>query len=177
MKFIKDVDTGEIFPVSDDVEEQINDEMPALYKDEITPTMKVNYSGIDGVNDLILQMSHELEEEKDRKTVYHKFPFVKIVSALAVCAVLVVGCVFGIRYVSSIDFKTDTITVEAPAADFYESSVDEPSERPINDDSDSSEEESQDNIDISFLNALLWSGTILSVLLGIGFIKRITLGY
>lgn len=177
MKFIKDVDTGEIFPVSDDVEEQINDEMPALYKDEITPTMKVNYSGIDGVNDLILQMSHELEEEKERKTVYHRFPFVKIVSALAVCAVLVVGCVFGIRYVSSIDFKTDTITVESPTADFYKSSINESSERTITDDSDSSEDESQDKIGISFLNALLWSGTILSVLLGIWFIKRITLGY
>lgn len=177
MKFIKDVIPARFFPVPDDVEEQIKDEMPALYKDEITPTMKVNYSGIDGVNDLILQMSHELEDEKDHKTVYHKFPFVKIVSALAVCAVLVVGCVFGVRYVSSIDFKTDTITVEAPAADFYESSVDESSKRPITDDSDSSEDESQDNIDISFSNALLWIGTILSVVLGIWYVKRIMSGY
>lgn len=74
-------------------------------------------------------MQDELKEEKGKKTVYHKFPFVKIISAVAICAALVVGCVLGIRYVSSIDFKTEPIKIETPAADYSERSDNEISEK------------------------------------------------
>lgn len=112
MKFIKDVDTGEVFPVPDNVEEQINDEMSTLYKDNAVPIMKADYSGVDGVNDLMLQMANELEEEKERKTVYHKFPFAKIITTVAVCAMIIVSCAFGVHYVSSINFVPTSISAE-----------------------------------------------------------------
>ena len=39
MKFIEDVDTGELIAVPDDAEDQIYDKMPTLYKDD-TPNVK-----------------------------------------------------------------------------------------------------------------------------------------
>lgn len=160
MKFIEDVDTGEIIPVPDDAEDQIYDEMPTLYKDETTDVAKEKYK-VDSVSanlvDVIFNLQDELKEEKGKKTVYHKFPFVKIISAVAICAALVVGCVLGVRYVSSIDFKTEPIIIETPTADYSESSDNEISEETNEDtteDTPSKEDEKQDEfIDtISFLS-------------------------
>lgn len=163
MKFIKDVDTGEIFPIPDDTEEQINEKMPTLYKDEITPKIKVDYSGIDGVNDLMLQMSHELEEEKERKTVYHKFPFAKIISTIAICSVLIIGCVFGVRYVSNIDFESNPISIEASVDNASDILIDSSSENTITNSVDISKNESQ--IDSNFI---IWSSIKILLAISIG---------
>lgn len=154
MKFIKDVDTGEIFPVPDNVEEQINDEMPTLYKDDAVPIMKVDYSGVDGVNDLMLQMTNELEEE-ERKTVYHKFPFAKIIATIAACVVLVISCTFGIRYILSTDFKTISISTETSNETSSEISTGKSMENSAIDVGESSKEETQDGIVDNFTNALI----------------------
>lgn len=106
MKYIKDVDTGEIFPVEDEAEQEI--EIPAFVKDDF-PEMKVNYSGENGANDIILDLSHQLKEEKSSKTVYHKFPIMKILCAVIVTAVVVVIGVFGVRFATSVNFEPITI--------------------------------------------------------------------
>lgn len=166
MKFIEDVDTGELIPVPDDAEDQIYDEMPTLYKDDTADVAKDKYkvdSGSANLVDVIFNLQDELKEEKGKKTVYHKFPFVKIISAVAICAALVVGCVLGVRYVSSIDFKTEPIIIETPAADYSESSessdneISEETNEDTTEDTPSSEDEKQDEfIDtISFLSFTL----------------------
>lgn len=106
MKYIEDVDTGEIFPVEDETEQEI--EIPAFVKDDF-PEMKVNYSGENGANDIILDLSHQLKEEKSSKTVYHKFPMMKILCAVIVTAVVVVVGVFGVRFATSVNFEPITI--------------------------------------------------------------------
>lgn len=106
MKYIKDVDTGEIFPVEDEAEQKI--EIPAFVKDDF-PELKVNYSGEGGVNDIIADLSHQLIDEKNNKTVYHKFPIMKILCAVIVTAVVVVIGVFGVRFATSVNFEPITI--------------------------------------------------------------------
>lgn len=106
MKYIEDVDTGEIFPVEDETEQEI--EIPAFVKDDF-PEMKVNYSGENGANDIILDLSHQLKEEKSSKTVYHKFPMMKILCAVIVTAIVVVVGVFGVRFATSVNFEPITI--------------------------------------------------------------------
>lgn len=106
MKYIKDVDTGEIFPVEDEAEQEI--EIPAFVKDDF-PELKVNYSGEGGVNDIIADLSHQLIDEKNNKTVYHKFPIMKILCAVIVTAVVVVIGVFGVRFATSVNFEPITI--------------------------------------------------------------------
>ena len=106
MKYFEDVDTGELFPVEDDIEQNI--EIHAFVKDDF-PEMKVNYSGENGANDIILDLSHQLKEEKNSKTVYHKFPIMKILLAIVVSVVVVVVGVFGVRFATSVNFEPITI--------------------------------------------------------------------
>lgn len=106
MKYIEDVDTGEIFPVEDETEQEI--EIPAFVKDDF-PELKVNYSGEGGVNDIIADLSHQLIDEKNSKTVYHKFPIMKILCAVIVTAIVVVVGVFGVRFATSVNFEPITI--------------------------------------------------------------------
>lgn len=183
MKFIEDVDTGELIPVPDDAEDQIYDEMPTLYKDEPADVAKDKYkvdSGSANLVDVIFNLQDELKEEKGKKTVYHKFPFVKIISAVAICATLVVGCVLGIRYVSSIDFKTEPIKIETPAADYSERSDNEISEKTNDDtaeDTPSSEDEKRDEYidNIFFLSSTLV--TLFAISFGIKVAMKLVRGY
>ncbi len=106
MKYFEDVDTGELFPVEDDIEQNID--IPAFVKDDF-PELKINYSGEGGVNDIIADLSHQLIDEKNSKTVYHKFPIMKILLAIIVSVVVVVVGVFGVRFVTSVNFEPITI--------------------------------------------------------------------
>lgn len=106
MKYIEDVDTGELFPVEDEAEQEI--EIPAFVKDDF-PEMKVNYSGENGANDIILDLAHQLKDEKNSKTVYHKFPLMKILCAVVVATVVLIVGVFGVRFATSIQFEPITI--------------------------------------------------------------------
>ncbi len=106
MKYYEDVDTGDLFPVEDDIEQNI--EIPAFVKDDF-PEIKVNYSGENGANDIILDLSHQLKEEKNSKTVYHKFPIMKILLAIVVSVVVLVIGVFGVRFAASVNFEPITI--------------------------------------------------------------------
>lgn len=106
MKYFKDVDTGELFPVEDDIEQNID--IPAFVKDDF-PELKINYSGEGGVNDIIADLSHQLIDEKNSKTVYHKFPIMKILLAIIVSFVVVVVGVFGVRFATSVNFEPITI--------------------------------------------------------------------
>lgn len=106
MKYFEDVDTGELFLVEDDIEQNID--IPAFVKDDF-PELKINYSGEGGVNDIIADLSHQLIDEKNSKTVYHKFPIMKILCAVIVIAVVVVVGVFGVRFATSVNFEPITI--------------------------------------------------------------------
>ena len=106
MKYFEDVDTGELFPVEDDIEQNID--IPAFVKDDF-PELKINYSGEGGVNDIIADLSHQLIDEKNSKTVYHKFPIMKILLAIVVSVVVVVVGVFGVRFATSVNFEPITI--------------------------------------------------------------------
>lgn len=144
MKYYEDVDTGELFPVDDDIEQNI--EIPAFVKDDF-PEMKVNYSGENGANDIILDLSHQLKEEKNSKTVYHKFPIMKILLAVVVSVVVVVVGVFGVRFATSVNFEPITIG-------YTESSVkeDEPEKQEENTES---EENNEDSTIISEITSVL----------------------
>ena len=96
MKYIQDVDSGEIFPIEDNNEQNI--EVPAFMKDDF-PELKVDYSGENGANDIILDLSQQLKDEKNSKTVYHKFPIIKILCAVMITAVIVVGGEIGRAHV------------------------------------------------------------------------------
>lgn len=106
MKYIKDIDSGEIFPIEDNNEQNIN--IPEFIKDDF-PEIKVNYSGENGANDIILDLSKQLKEEKNNKTIYHKFPIIKIICAVMITAFIVVSSVFGVRYATSVNFEPITI--------------------------------------------------------------------
>lgn len=106
MKYFEDVDTGELFPVEDDIEQNID--IPAFVKDDF-PELKINYSGEGGVNDIIADLSHQLIDEKNSKTVYHKFPIMKILLAVVVSVVVLVVGVFGVRFATSVNFEPITI--------------------------------------------------------------------
>lgn len=134
MKYFKDVDTGELFPVEDDIEQNID--IPAFVKDDF-PELKVNYSGEGGVNDIIADLSHQLIDEKNSKTVYHKFPIMKILLAIIVSVVVVVVGVFGVRFATSVNFEPITIG-------HTESLVkeDEPEKQELNTESEENNEDS-----------------------------------
>lgn len=157
MKYIEDVDTGEIFPVEDETEQEI--EIPAFVKDDF-PEMKVNYSGENGANDIILDLSHQLKEEKSSKTVYHKFPMMKILCAVIVTAIVVVVGVFGVRFATSVNFEPITIG-------HTESSVKEEPEK--QEENTESEEINEDSTIIAEITSVL--PTMLMVLLTVSGIR------
>lgn len=106
MKYIKDVDTGEIFPIENETEQEI--EIPAFVKNDF-PEIKVNYNGENNANDIILDLSHQLKEEKNSKTVYHKFPIIKILCAVIVTTAVIVVGIFCAHFAKSIKFEPITI--------------------------------------------------------------------
>lgn len=144
MRYYEDVDTGELFPVDDDIEHNI--EIPAFVKDDF-PDMKVNYSGENGANDIILDLSHQLKEEKNSKTVYHKFPLMKILLAVVVSVVVVVVGVFGVRFATSVSFEPITI---GHTESFVKEDVPEKQEE-----NTESEENNEDNTSISEIISVL----------------------
>ena len=144
MKYIEDVDTGEIFPVKDEAEQEI--EIPAFVKDDF-PELKVNYSGEGGVNDIIADLSHQLIDEKNNKTVYHKFPIMKILCAVIVTAVVVVVGVFGVRFATSVNFEPITI---GHTESFVKENEPEKQEK-----NTESEENNEDNTSISEIISIL----------------------
>lgn len=165
MKYIEDVDTGEIFPVEDEAEQEI--EIPAFVKDDF-PELKVNYSGEGGVNDIIADLSHQLIDEKNNKTVYHKFPIMKILCAVIVTAVVVVIGVFGVRFATSVNFEPITIG-------HTESSVKE-NEPEKQEENTESEEINEDSTIISEIISILpmmltVSLTIIGIKLAVKFMK------
>lgn len=108
MKYIEDVDTGELIPISDNSEEEAINNIPRFVNDDF-PEIRINS---DGTNEIISDLCDQLKEEKANKTVYHKFPFVKIIVSALVVSALAVSVFAGIRYVQNIDFEP--VTVQTP---------------------------------------------------------------
>ena len=174
MKFIKDVDSGEIFPIADDYEQNID--IPVFVDDKF-PEMKVDYSGKDGANDIILDLSHQLQDEKNSKTVYHKFPIIKILLAVMVSMVVAIVGVFGVRFVNSINIEP--ITIEYSKNTEYSEIInnsDETNEEEQQNDESNSDPKSLLESRLSSLSSILpvLFSTILSIagiLLSILFVK------
>ena len=166
MKYIEDVDTGELFPVEDDIEKNID--IPAFVKDDF-PELKVNYSGEGGVNDIIADLSHQLIDEKNNKTVYHKFPIMKILFAIVVSVVVLVVGVFGVRFATSVNFEPITIGHSESFVQEDESEHQEESEK--QEENTESEENNEDNTIFSEIISLMpiMLGVILTVI-GIRFV-------
>lgn len=156
MKYFEDVDTGEFFPVEDDIDQNI--EIPAFVKDDF-PEMKVNYSGENGANDIILDLSHQLKEEKNSKTVYHKFPIMKILLAIVVSVVVLVVGVFGVRFATSVNFEPITIGYSDSFVQEEEFEHQEESEK--QEENTESEENNEDNTIFSEIISLM------SIMLGV----------
>lgn len=156
MKYIEDVDTGELFPVEDDIEQNID--TPAFVKDDF-PELKVNYSGEGGVNDIIADLSHQLIYEKNSKTVYHKFPIMKILLAVVVSVVVVVVGVFGVRFATSVNFEPITIGNSDSFVQEEESEHQEESEK--QEENTESEENNEDN---TFFSEII---SLMSIMLGV----------
>ena len=108
IKYIKDVDTGEIYPINSNSEQEAINNAPAHVVDDF-PEIHVNFDGENGANEMILDLTAQLREEKASKTVIHKFPIAKILCAVALIAVIVVGGVFGVRVVSNVQLQPITI--------------------------------------------------------------------
>lgn len=122
MKFIEDVDTGELIPIPDNSEEEAINNIPRFVKDDF-PEIRINS---DGTNEIISDLCDQLLEEKANKTVYHKFPFLKIITSAIVIVVIAVFGFFGIRYVSNINI--DPVTVDISSTVSEESAVSEEEE-------------------------------------------------
>ncbi len=164
MKYIEDVDTGELFPVEDNIDQNI--EIPAFVKDDF-PDMKVNYSGENGANDIILDLSHQLKEEKNSKTVYHKFPIMKILLAIVVSVVVVVVGVFGVRFATSVNFEPITVGhTESFVKEESEMQEENTESEENNEDSTESEENNEDS---TFFSEILYLMPILLTIIGIQF--------
>ena len=149
MRFIKDVDTGELIPISNDSEEESFNNIPGYVKDDF-PEIKADYGG---VNDIVLDLTNQLKAEKESKTVIHKhkFPVLKIIASALVVGAVVVGGFFGVRFVSSIEFITDPVVInsesELETAELYSDEHFENAE--------DSEDSSKDSEDFSFRSFLL----------------------
>lgn len=119
MKFIEDVDTGELIPIPDNSEEEAINNIPRFVKDDF-PEIRIKS---DGTNEIISDLCDQLKEEKANKTVYHKFPFLKIITSAIVIAVIAVFGFFGIRYVSNINIEPFTVDISSTVSE--ESAVSE----------------------------------------------------
>lgn len=115
MKYVEDLETGELFPVPDD--DEIYNEMPSLYKDDSDPKPKKNYSVESDTKqnlvDLIFNLQDELRVEKDKKTVYHKYPILKILCGFLASVIIFVGGFFAFRFVKSVDFEPVSVSYES----------------------------------------------------------------
>lgn len=127
MKYIEDVDTGELIPIPDNSEEEAINNIPRLVKDDF-PEIRINS---DGANEIISDLCDQLKEEKANKTVYHKFPFVKIIVSALVVSALAVSVFAGIRYVQNIDFEPVTVQTSVVSEVFEETEEDETDENPV----------------------------------------------
>lgn len=155
MRYIKDVDTGELIPISNDSEDESLNNIPGYVKDDF-PEIKADYGG---VNDIVLDLTNQLKAEKASKTVIykHKFPVLKIIAAALVVGAVVVGGFFGVRFVSSIEFITDPVVIssESESAELYSDKHFENVED--SEDSEDSEdlEDLEDSEKFSFRSSLL----------------------
>lgn len=164
MRFIKDVDTGELIPISNDSEEEAFNNIPGYVKDDF-PEIKSDYCG---VNDIVLDLTNQLKAEKESKTVIHKhkFPVLKIIAAALVVGTVVVGCFFGVRFVSSIEFITDPVVInsESESAELYSDEYFENSEySEYSEESEESEELEKSFFHSSLLRLLVTALSIISI--------------
>lgn len=175
MRYIKDVDTGELIPILNYSEDEALNNIPGYVKDDF-PEIKADYGG---VNDIVLDLSNQLKAEKASKTVIykHKFPVLKIIAAALVVGAVVVGVFFGVRFVSSIEFITDPVVIssESESAELYS---DEHFEN-VEDSEDSEDLEDSEKFSFrsSLLRVLFTALSIISLKFAISFlIKMLKVG-
>lgn len=167
IKYVKDVDTGEIYPIKADSEKESLNNVPGFVEDDF-PEICVNYSGADGANDIILDLKHQIKEERASKTVIHKYPIAKILCAAALVAVMVVGVVFGVRVVSNVQLQP--ITVQ-----YSESTIEEdvPTEQEANHETDQEAQQDLDKLKSLFARVLPVVVTIVGIRFSISYLHHI----
>lgn len=103
MKYVQDVDSGEIFPVPDNNEQNID--IPGYVKNDF-PVLKVDYSGENDTNDIIEDLSQQLIEEKKSKTAHHDFSILKTLCAMIASFVIIICGTIGINLASCFSYES-----------------------------------------------------------------------
>lgn len=188
MKFIKEIDTGEIIPIPDNDEELVYDQMPTLFKDDVVHTTNIKCDGepaSQNLVDVIFELQDKLKDEKKQRTIYHKFPFTKIIATVAICTAIVFVGVLGIRYVSSVNLTPDEIITESSNNYSEDDASTAVIEQASDNDSDAYnsdiEEENEDTIGISTIELVSRLLSIIAISIAVvslsSTIRKIILGF
>lgn len=103
MKYVQDVDSGEIFPVPDNNGQNID--IPGYAKNDF-PVLKVDYSGENGANDIIEDLSQQPMEEKKSKTAHHDFSILKMLCTMIASFVIIICGTIGINLASCFSYES-----------------------------------------------------------------------
>lgn len=147
MKWIKDVDTGELFPVKDDFEYEIPEHLKTAecnhidYEKTTRTTIDELQSQLTAAQNeiAVIQQEREVPLSSDSEscneivtTKHFDFNLSKIIIAIVVAAIAVVTVVFACKFASDNDFIIDTnISVNSSSSDYEVSPIYSPGSIPI----------------------------------------------
>lgn len=147
IKWIKDADTGELFPVQDDFECDIPEHLKTAecnhidYEKTTRTTIDELQSRLTAAQNeiAVIQQERELPLQSDSEicneivtTKHFDFNLSKIIIAIFVAAIAVVTVVFACKFVSDNDFVIDTnISVSSGSSDYEFSPIYSPGSIPI----------------------------------------------
>lgn len=116
MKYIKEVDSGELIPVPEEDNEITDFKIPQHLDTDNFPSMNISVDDY-SANEIIADLNKQLNDERKSKTVYHKIPFAKTLGAVCLSVGIILAGTFGIRLINSIEMKPVVIELEQTSAD------------------------------------------------------------
>lgn len=116
MKYIKEVDSGELIPVAEEDNEITDFIIPQHLDTDNFPSMNISVDDY-SANEIIADLNKQLNDERKSKTVYHKIPFAKTLGAVCLSVGIILAGTFGIKLINSIEMKPVVIELEQTSAD------------------------------------------------------------
>lgn len=116
MKYIKEVDSGELIPIPEEDNEITDFKIPQHLDADNFPSMNISVDDY-SANEIIADLNKQLNDERKSKTVYHKIPFAKTLGAVCLSVGIILAGTFGIRLINSIEMKPVVIELGQTSAD------------------------------------------------------------
>lgn len=138
MKYIKEVDSGELIPVPEEDDEIADLKIPQHLDADNFPSMNISVDDY-SANEIIADLNKQLNDERRSKTVYHKIPFAKIIGAVCLSVGIILAGVFGIRLINSVEITPVVIEMEQTSANEQSEEVTGYSEKENSQDDNNSE--------------------------------------